>query len=328
MPCFFWKVLVIFLLNLEPPNIIDMFVKYAQSKWLGILIVLISAITYSLKAIFVKLAYRYQTDPITLLSLRMLFSAPFFAAIIIFDKRKPFVPSLSDFVGITVMGILGFYLSSLFDFIGLQYISAALERMILFIYPTIVLFLGAFISRKAIRLHQLLAVALTYTGLVVVFWAELHLDQKNLLRGSMFVFAAAMTFAFYYVGSEKLIPRFGSLRYTAYTLLVTTIFVLLHSSVVGAPFTSVHPDVLVLAALLAIISTVIPTLLLSIGIGMVGASTSATVSTIGPISTILLANIILGERLHFYQCIGACIVVAGIVLLGRKKAVLSLEQIE
>ncbi len=189
-------------------------------RWLGPLLAGLGVFGFSFKAILVKLAYAwYPVDPLTLLALRMLFSVPFFVAMAWWSQRRPGVRALTraDWASLAALGFFGYYLASLLDFLGLAYISAALERLILFLYPTIVVLLSALVLRKPITRRALGALVLSYVGIAVVFARDLAAsgNARDLWLGGALVFAGAFAYAVYLVGAGGVIARIGALRFTS-----------------------------------------------------------------------------------------------------------------
>ncbi len=290
----------------------------------GALLVLVAAIMFSAKAVFIKLAYRFSIDAISLLTLRMLFAIPFYLGVLIYLKQKKDTPPLkkSNFFWVVVLGVLGYYLASYFDFYGLKYVTASLERLILFIYPTLVVIIGAIIFKRRVSLIQVVAILLTYGGIIIIVVDDLKLgNQENILLGAFFIFLSALTFALYLVGSGELIPKLGAVRFTAMGMTVSATCVIVHYLVthqVQALF-GFPSEVYAIALLIAFISTVIPSFLLSVGIARVGSSNASVISAIGPVSTIVLAYIFLGETITLIQMVGTVIVIAAVLLISLKK---------
>jgi len=283
----------------------------------GVLIGLLGIILFSSKAVLVKLVYNYNVDAITTLLLRMLFSFPFYVIIAILyrnEKRAEKKNQPKDYVWVLFFGIVGYYLASYFDFVGLTYIKASLERIILFIYPTIVLVFNKWFLKKPINKHQKIAILITYIGIIVTFGNEVSLSGKTIFIGGFYVVLSAITYASYLVGSGWLIPKFGVMRFTAYAMLVSCICVFIHfglqatTNIFDLPF-----EVYILGFCIAIFATVIPSFLVSISIKMISSSNFAIIAAIGPISTILLAFLFLDERLTVTQIIGAIIVILGVL---------------
>lgn len=288
---------------------------------LGFIITFIGAILFSTKAIFVKLAFtNTDVDAVSLLALRMLFSVPFYISIALFYSRKAGNVKFSsrEWMKIIFLGLIGYYLSSLFDFIGLQYVSAGLERLILFLYPTFAILLNAAIFNKQINGVQKLALLLTYAGIGIAYFGELKLEATNphFFLGTFFIFLCALTFSIYLVGSGRLIPMVGATKFTAYTMTAAAVAVLTHYFVAGNTIHHFSGPVLGYGVMLAVIATVIPTFFISNGLKKIGSNNVAIISSIGPVSTILQAHFVLGEKLILAQVIGTALVIAGVLLTG------------
>lgn len=288
----------------------------------GFLITLLGAIFFSTKAIFVKLAFHAtQVDAVTLLSLRMLFSLPFYllAAWLVARKENKQLLTRRDWMLILAMGILGYYLSSLFDFIGLQYVSAGLERLILFLYPTFAVLINTFYFKTKLGRIQLIALVLTYLGIGIAYFGEMKLDMSNpgFYYGSFMIFLCAITYSFYLVGTGRMVQRVGVTRYTAYAMLAATagIFVhfLLTHRVKDIPFTGTLAGY---GIALAIIATVLPSFMMSNGMKRIGSNNVSIITSIGPVSTILQAHWFLGEEIIPAQIFGTVLVIAGVILIG------------
>ena len=287
----------------------------------GFVITFIGALFFSTKAILVKLAFaNTHTDPVTILALRMLFSLPFYIAIGLFasNKKSNIYFTKRQWAYIILLGLTGYYVSSLFDFIGLQYISAGLERLILFIYPTLAVVLNAMIFRQRVNGFQKLAMALTYAGIAIAFWGEMKIDSSNpeFFIGSIFCFLCAITFAVYLVGSGKMIAETGAIKFTSYAMIAAASGIFIHYFITGRTVHHMNADLLGYGFLLAILATVIPTFLMSSGIKKIGSSNAAIISSIGPVSTILQAHFILGERITVEQIAGTILVIIGVLLIG------------
>ncbi len=300
-------------------------VKIDGKQLAGALIVLFAAVCFSSKAVMVKLAYRYHIDSVSLLALRMAFSLPFFILIGTWSRKKevPVIPVKPHDYGLLVFyGLMGYYLASLFDFMGLQYITAGLERLILFIYPTlVVVFSWLFLGKKITR-NQYIALGLTYSGVLLVLLGDVEVQtSKHLVKGGMLIFASAVTYALYLMGSGVLIPKFGSVRFNSYAMSVAALGVFIHYLISqgGAQLLNYVPEVYGYSLLMALLATVLPSYLIAEGIRLVGAGNAAIIGSVGPISTILLAYIFLDETVSGIQLIGTAIVLAGILLITIKK---------
>ena len=289
----------------------------------GMLMVVASAIGFSGKAIIIKLAYRHGVDAVTLLTLRMAFSAPLFLLLAWWAARKPGVEPLSrpDLRAIAVLGFLGYYLSSYLDFLGLQYVTAALERLILFLNPTIVLFLSAMFFKRRISRRDLMAIGLCYAGIALVFGHDLTTQTSNVALGSFWVLLSAITYAIYLIGSGRLVGRVGSIRFACYAGLVSCAAVMVQYVIVRdtSVIFSQPAAVYGLSLLMAALSTVLPIVLMSEGIRRIGASHASIISSVGPIATIFLGAIFLAEPITAFQLMGAALVMAGVLAISLQK---------
>ncbi len=293
-------------------------------SWAGILITIFGSLFFSTKAVIVKYAFKETSiDAVSLLALRMLFSLPFFIAMAWFTHSQQQNVKLTSkqWLYIFLLGIFGYYLSSLFDFIGLQFISAAIERLILFLYPTFVLLINTIFFKQKASKKQWLAVGLTYIGIVMAFLGELNLEQgnQNFFWGSFLILLCAITFAIYIAGSGKVIPLVGATKFNAYAMLFSTVGVFIHFIIAGKyDILSSGNSYIGYGFLLAIIATVIPSWLIASGTKKLGANNVAIISTIGPVSTILQAHFILKEPIYTMQIIGTMLIVTGVLLIGWK----------
>ncbi|MDP3392794.1 DMT family transporter [Sediminibacterium sp.] len=288
----------------------------------GFLLSIGGAILFSTKAIWVKLAFRNTgVDALTLLSLRMLLALPFYLVVAWFSGKKESAIPLSkkDWFWIITLGVLGYYISSLFDFIGLQYISAGLERLILFLYPTFAVLLNTWVFKSTISKIQLFALAITYTGIGIAYYAELGTIQHNehFYFGSFMVFLCAVTYSFYLVGTGKMVVKVGATRYTAYAMLAATAGVFIHF-ITQAQWEKVNMSSQLwwYSIALAIIATVIPSFLMSSGMKKIGSNNASIITSIGPVSTIIQAAIFLNEPILMEQIVGTFLVIIGVVLIG------------
>ena len=292
----------------------------------GFVITITGAILFSTKAIFVKLAFAAtHTDAVTLLALRMLFSLPFYlvAARIAYTKENKSTTTTKHWVYILILGFLGYYLSSLFDFIGLQFISAGLERLILFLYPTFAVLINTFFFKNKLSNVQITALILTYIGIGLAYYGELKIDTHNphFFYGSFMVFLCAVTYSFYLVGTGKMVNLVGATRYTAYAMLAATGGIFIHFLVTRS-IGNIHftPTLIAYSSALAIVATVLPSFLISTGMKKIGSNNVAIITSIGPVSTILQAYFILGENIFFEQILGTILVLIGVLLIGYKAA--------
>ncbi|WP_420580768.1 DMT family transporter [Reichenbachiella sp.] len=291
-----------------------------KSRFFGVVLALLGVVLFSAKAVMVKLAYQYDIDAVTLLLFRMLFALPLYLVIAFIRRPKnPQVMEVRIYLWIIGLGVVGYYLASLFDFLGLQYIKASLERIILFVYPTIVLLISKLFFKKAITSRQVLAIVLTYVGVVMAFSLEFSLEGKSLFVGGGLVLLSAITYASYIAGSGWLIPKIGATVFTSYAMIISCLCVLIHYGIVG-DFDLLHypKEVYGLGFAMAVLSTVIPSYLVSYSIKMIGAPSFAIVASFGPISTILLAGYFLGETMHWAQWMGTVLVLVGVFFVTKK----------
>jgi len=293
-----------------------------SQQMLGLLLAIGAALGFSAKAIFIKLAYNYNVDAITLLMFRMAFALPFFMVIAIIEERKAVAPvGLRNMLMITLLGLIGYYLSSLLDFIGLQYITAGLERLILFIYPTIVVIISALFLGKRIKKEALIALALSYIGIAFAMYHDVQLSGEHALFGSALIFGATLTYSLFLVGSGEVIPKVGARRFTAYAMIVSC-FVIILQFILLRDVSDLQQAMPVYAYgfAMALFSTVIPAFLLAAAIQRIGAGNTSIIGILGPVATIAMAALVLNEPASLMQMIGAFFVIAGIFVLGMKKS--------
>lgn len=292
-----------------------------KNFWLGIGIGILGIVLFSSKAVMVKLAYRYQVDAISILLLRMLFSFPFYVVIALIYRRQNETVTLtkSDYAWVAFFGFVGYYLSSYFDFVGLVYIKASLERIILFLYPTMVILFNKLFLKQPVTRNRAYAIALTYLGIIIAFGNEVVISGSDTYLGGLFILLCAVTYAAYLSGSGWLIPKFGVVKFTAYAMIVSCICVFTHYGMASKTDLLSFPwQVYALGFLIAIFATVIPSFLVSKSIKMISSSNFAVIAAIGPISTIILAAVFLDERLTGLQLLGAFAVIIGISFVSLK----------
>jgi len=293
-----------------------------SSRFSGIALVLASAVLFSAKSVLVKLAYQSHVDAVSLLTLRMVFALPFFLVMAWLASRGSRQATLHrrDWLALVLLGVGGYYFASLFDFLGLKYISASLERLILFLYPTITVFLSAVFLRKPIRPLTWLAVLVSYAGMATVFLGEPLGHSEHLLWGSLLVFASALAYASYLVGSGEIMQRIGANRCTGIVLSIACLCSLVHFLVANRiDSLLVSPRVYGIGLALAVFCTVLPATLLSNGIRRIGASPAALIGGVGPVSTIYLGYLFLGESITPQQGVGALLVLAGVLIISLNK---------
>jgi drug/metabolite transporter (DMT)-like permease len=286
----------------------------------GILLALAGSIAFSGKAIIVKLAYRYGVDAVTLLMYRMLLALPFFLIMSWWASRGKEALTRSQWLRVLFLGFTGYYLASFLDFAGLQYITASLERLILYLNPTIVLLLGWLLWGKKISRNQLIAFALSYAGVLLVFGHEVKLDGVNAGLGAALVFASAVSYALYLSFSGQLVQQLGSLRLAGLATSVACVLCILQFVMVK-PLSAmqVPTPVLWLSLLNATVCTVAPVLMVMMAIERLGAARTAQIGMVGPMSTILMGVWLLGEPMNLWIVAGTILVLSGVYLVSRSK---------
>lgn len=298
----------------------------SRNALIGSLLVLAAAVTVSSKAIMVKLAYAHGVDAETLIALRMLFSMPFFLALAFWAYMSGTAPQITAHDGwlIAVLGVVGGYAPMWFDFAGLAYVSAGLERIILFLYPTMVVLISAAVYKHRIGRREVIALLASYLGVALAVGHDLSVLKSGAaetLLGVVLVAISALIYAAYLVFSGRVIPRVGTANFTAYTMLIagmasgTHFAVTEHKlSILGLP-TPVYE----IALLMAVVATVLPAIMLNAGIHRLGSNKASLVSSVGPVSTIVLASIFLGEGITLMQLAGTGLVMAGVLVISVKR---------
>lgn len=285
----------------------------------GLLLALAGATAFSGKAIIVKLAYRYGVDAVTLIMLRMLLAMPLFVALAWWAGREREPLTGRDWRVVIGLGFCGYYLASFLDFAGLQYISASLERLILYLNPTLVMLLGWLLFKRRVTRGQMLAFAISYAGILVVFGAELSLEGRDVLLGAALVFGSALSYAVYLVYSGQEVQRLGSLRLTGLATSVACVLCIVQYLVlrpVGTAF-ELPAAVWWLSILNAVACTFAPVLMVMMAIERVGASVTAQAGMVGPVFTILLGVWLLGEPFTVWVALGTALVLLGVTLVAR-----------
>ena len=285
----------------------------------GLLLAAAGSIAFSGKAIIVKLAYRHGVDAVTLVMYRMLFALPMFLAMALWAGRGKPALTARDWLGILGLGFCGYYLSSFLDFWGLEYISASLERLILYLNPTLVLVLGWLLYGRKISYQRAVAMAISYCGVLLVFGHEVSLEGSHAAFGALLVLASAISYAIYLSYSGQLVQRMGSLRLAGWATSVACLlcigqFVLLrplHEAL------EVAPAIVWLSLLNAVACTAVPVLLVMMAIERIGPGLTAQTGMIGPMSTLLMGVVILGEPFNAWVLAGTALVLSGVFLVTR-----------
>ena len=304
----------------SPSAAANVFATRPQRLWPGFLLAAAGAVAFSGKAIIVKLAYRHGVDAVTLIMYRMLFALPLFVLLAWWAGRGKPALTGRDWRMVVFLGVTGYYLASFLDFAGLAYISASLERLILYLNPTLVLALGVVLFKKPVVRRQVVALAISYTGVVVVFGHEITHLGGDAAWGALLVFASALSYALYLAFSGEEVRRLGSLRLAGLATTVACLLCLVQF-VVLRPLSAavVAPEVIGLSVLNATLCTFAPVLMMMMGIERIGAGAAAQVGMLGPLSTILMGVVILGEPFTAWMAAGTVLVMGGIWMLARAR---------
>ena len=284
----------------------------------GILLAVFGTLAFSGKAIIVKLAYRHGVDAVTLLMYRMLFAMPIFVFMAWWASRGKDALTAKDWLGVVGLGFSGYYLASFLDFAGLVYISASLERLILYLNPTLVMLLGLLLYKRRATMGQVVGMAVSYSGVVLVFGHEITVQGADAVWGALLVFLSAISYALYMVYSGELVRRLGAIRLVGLASTVACVCCLLQFALLR-PLSAawVAPEVIWLSVLNATVCTVLPVLLVMMAIERIGASLSAQIGMLGTMSTIVMGVFILGEPFTAWVVAGTALVIAGIFVFGR-----------
>jgi drug/metabolite transporter (DMT)-like permease len=283
----------------------------------------LGAVLFSGKAIVVKMIYQHDVDALIVIGYRMMLSLPFFLLVGLMQARqarKGKIPRLTakESAQVAFLGFIGYYLASYLDFLGLQYISVSLERLILFLSPTFVLLISAFYLKKSIAWGQWLALLLSYIGVGLVLVQDFSLTGKNVFLGSSLVLASALSYACYLIGAGELIKRVGSIRLVAYAMSVSAVISMFHFFAVHSWEGLIQPfPVYTLSMVHAVLNTVLPTFMIMIAVGRIGASMTAQLGLLGPVSLVFLAWWLIDEPITTLQLLGTACVLAGAMVLGR-----------
>ncbi|MEW6703705.1 MAG: DMT family transporter [Pseudomonadota bacterium] len=292
----------------------------ASPVWPGLVLALLGSIAFSGKAIIVKLAYRYGVDAVTLIMYRMLFALPMFLLLAWWAGRGKAPLARRDLGAVLGLGFSGYYLASFLDFAGLQYVSASFERLVLYLNPTLVLLLGLLLFQRRPTARQWAALGLSYGGVLVVFGHEFSFAGDNVPLGAALVFGSALSYAIYLVYSGEVVQRIGSLRLTGWATSVACVLCIAQFTLLRPlSAAAVAPEVVWLSVLNAVACTFAPVLMVMMAIERIGASMAAQTGMVGPLSTIVMGVLILGEPFTPWIAAGTALVLAGVWLLARSR---------
>lgn len=290
-----------------------------RGAYIGVACAILGSIAFSAKTILVKLGYQHGADVWSLLALRMLFALPFFVLMAWWAGATHL--ARRDWLGVVAMGFIGYYAGSYLDFAGLQYISAGLGRLILYLYPTLTVLMSALFLKQPIRKRHVLSLALSYTGIALVFKAEIKPseDFNLMLLGAALVFASAVATAIYYIAGSRYIQKMGSVRYTAYAATSASFFVIAHFMALHGPARLVVAhEVYIITLIMALFSTVLPLWLIAEGLRRIGPNQVALVGCVGPLSTMVFGQLFLDEKITLIQLAGAALVLGGVLIISLK----------
>jgi drug/metabolite transporter (DMT)-like permease len=289
----------------------------------GLALAAAAAILLSGKVIFVKLLYAHGLDAVDVITLRMLTAGPLFVAVAWWTWDQSPRPSRSDLLRVAGLGFMGYYASSMMDLIGLQYVSAGLERLILFLTPSFVLLLGLILLKRRVRPLQWVSLGIAYAGIVLVFWHEIGtFERPNIALGAVLIALSAVMYAVYLLVSEGLMRRLGMLRMVALAMCASTLFCLIQYPVLR-PLTALADfpaTVWWLSLANGTVCTALPIFMTMAAVRDIGAGPASQAGMIGPASTLLLAAWLLGEPITLVQLAGTALVTGGILLLSSRRA--------
>jgi len=296
--------------------------------WKGFILAIIGAMLFSMRPILVKFAYQDSIDSVSLLALRMLFSAPFYLIFLLYLLRK--FSSEKDarykaldkqtIIVTCAIGLMGYYAASLLDLYGLLYISAQLERLVLFTYPTLVVIFGALFFKQKISKHIVFALTFSYLGIMSIFLHDLNTLGSNVIKGSLFVGASMVIFSLYVLFGKKIIDKTGSRVFTCIAMLAASIGILSHFFITNQPTDLLTTQkVYWISFLIAIFCTIIPSFCISEAIACIGPDRTSIMGTVGPVFTSLFAVTLLNEPFTVYHLLGMALVIIGVLILGKAK---------
>lgn len=295
----------------------------ARSRHIGLACLLVGAVLFSTKAIFIKLAYQYDVSSISLLGLRMLSALPFLLLIGFWRGRGSRAQSQMSTVQVTstiAIGLMGYYLASYTDFLGLRYVSAGMERVILFTYPTMVLLLQRLLFGTPIRPVQWLATGMCYVGIALAFSGSDWTGGGNFGLGAALVLLSALLYSGYVVGTGRLAPAVGTIRFTSLALVAAAAGVVTHVLISGEPLLGLALPVYVYGLVMGVFCTVVPSYLVTEGVKRLGPGDAAIVGAVGPVATIVLEYLVLHEAMNVLQGLGALLIIGGVVVIGRTRS--------
>ncbi|WP_163833675.1 DMT family transporter [Spartinivicinus ruber] len=294
-----------------------------SNQSVGFGLAILATILFSIKPVFVKLAYQYGVDSVVLMTLRMLFSLPFYLVIgiwLLFSKSTSLATLQIEFWPCVAVGLLGYYLASYLDLVGLTMVSAQLERLILFIFPTLVVVISRIVYKTPITQKTTGVLFTTYLGVMLIFTHDFKVSNHYTLVGGMYIFASAVAFACYILFSKKRVVKVGSRLFTCIAMGSASLAIIIHFLLTHQLMDlRVSMPVIIIAAMIAIVSTVLPSFMVSEAIARLGSEQTSLIATLGPVITTVLAIVVLNEAFTLYHFVGMALVIGGMVWLSVKK---------
>nr|WP_255635944.1 DMT family transporter [Azospirillum sp. 412522] len=289
----------------------------------GLGLAVAGVVAFSFRPVIIKLAYRYDVDPVTLIMLRMVFALPFFLGMALWSRggKGERAPIAGRDLALTVaLGVTGYYAASFCDFLGLRYVSAGMGRLLLFLYPTIVVVLSALFLGKRIGLREVVALVVSYAGVALVVWSEIGTGHPDFATGAALVFMGAFLYSIYLVGSSRVVQRIGSMRFTAYAMTAACLCCILQFLVLR-PLSALDLPLPVygLSAVMAVACTVLPVLMTAEALRRVGPNLVALSGAIGPVAAAVFGYLVLAEPMGWLQLAGAALTVAGVMIISLWK---------
>ena len=292
----------------------------AYRGW-GIVFAIVGVLAFSFRPILIKLSYAaHPVSPVTLLFLRMALSLPFFVGIAWWLRNQEPRLEPRDWAALAGLGFIGYYGASFLDFIGLQWVGAGVGRLILYLFPTLVVLLSFVFLKKRPTWRELVALGVSYAGIALVLSNQIAAEGRLFALGAALVFASALCYAVYLVAGSQVVKRVGSMRFTAYSTIVATVPAVLQFFILeSAQSLDLPGAVWGYAIVLATVSTVLPLFLQAEALNRIGANHFALIGALGPVSVAVTSALGLDEPFTWVQALGGALVIFGVLLVSLKK---------
>jgi drug/metabolite transporter (DMT)-like permease len=292
----------------------------AYRGW-GIVFAIVGVLAFSFRPILIKLSYAaHPVSPVTLLFLRMALSLPFFVGIAWWLRNQEPRLEPRDWAALAGLGFIGYYGASFLDFIGLQWVGAGVGRLILYLFPTLVVLLSFVFLKKRPTWRELVALGVSYAGIALVLSNQIAAEGRLFALGAALVFASALCYAVYLVAGSQVVKRVGSMRFTAYSTIVATVPAVLQFFILeSAQSLDLPGAVWGYAIVLATVSTVLPLFLQAEALNRIGANHFALIGALGPVSVAVTSAAGLDEPFTWVQALGGALVIFGVLLVSLKK---------